>query len=92
MIAPQAEAKLFVTARPEVRARRRFAELKARGLDVHFADVLADIRARDARDSGRDAAPLAMADDAILLDTSDSTSRPRSPRRCGGRRSWEPSG
>jgi cytidylate kinase len=71
MIAPGAEAKLFVTARPEIRARRRHAELKARGLDVHFADVLADIRARDARDIGRDAAPLVMAEDAILLDTSE---------------------
>jgi CMP/dCMP kinase len=71
VIAPEAQVKLFVTARPEVRARRRFAELKARGLDVHFADVLADIHARDERDTGRDAAPLAMADEAILLDTSD---------------------
>jgi cytidylate kinase len=73
VIAPEAEAKLFVTARPEVRAQRRFAELRGGGLDVHFADVLADIRARDARDSGRDAAPLAMAGDAILLDTSEMT-------------------
>jgi len=71
VIAPNAEAKLFVTARPEIRARRRFSELKAAGLDVHFADVLADIRARDERDMGRDAAPLAMAADSILLDTSD---------------------
>jgi len=70
VIAPQAEVKLFVTARPEIRAERRCAELRARGLDVHLADVLADIRARDARDSGRDAAPLVMAPDAILLDTS----------------------
>ena len=71
VIAPEAELKLFVTARPEVRAQRRYAELKARGLDVHFPDVLADIRARDERDTGRDAAPLVMAEDAILLDTSD---------------------
>jgi cytidylate kinase len=71
VIAPGAEVKLFVTARPEVRARRRFAELKARGLDVHFPDVLADIEARDERDTGRDAAPLVMAEDAILLDTSE---------------------
>jgi len=70
VIAPQAEVKLFVTASAEVRARRRCAELRARGLDVHLADVLADIRARDERDSGRDAAPLVMAPDAILLDTS----------------------
>jgi len=71
VIAPQAEAKLFVTARPEVRARRRHAELKAAGMDVHFDDVLADIHARDARDSGREAAPLVQAPDAALLDTSD---------------------
>jgi cytidylate kinase len=71
VIAPQAEAKLFVTARPEIRARRRHAELKAAGLDVHFDDVLADIHARDSRDSGREAAPLVQAADAALLDTSD---------------------
>jgi cytidylate kinase len=71
VIAPEAQAKLFVTARPEIRARRRHAELKARGLDVHFADVLADIHARDERDMGRAAAPLAMAGDAILIDTSE---------------------
>ena len=71
VIAPEAEVKLFVTARPEVRAQRRYAELKAQGLEVHFPDVLADIHARDERDTGRDAAPLVMAKDAILLDTSD---------------------
>lgn len=71
VIAPEADAKLFVTARPEVRAQRRYAELKAAGLAVHFADVLADIRARDARDSGRAAAPLVQAGDALLLDTSE---------------------
>jgi cytidylate kinase len=71
VIAPEAEAKLFVTARPEIRAGRRLAELQARGLDVHHADVLADIRARDERDIGRAAAPLVMAADAVLLDTSD---------------------
>ena len=71
VIAPEAEVKLFVTAPPEVRARRRFDELKARGLDVHFTDVLADIRARDERDTGRAAAPLVRPSDAILLDTSE---------------------
>lgn len=70
VIAPQADAKLFVTASPEIRARRRLQELVAMGKPVHFDDVLIDIQARDARDSGRAAAPLAMADDAILLDTS----------------------
>lgn len=73
VIAPDAEVKLFVTASSEVRAERRFAELKKAGVAVHLPDVLADIRARDERDSGRDAAPLRQADDAILLDTSAMT-------------------
>ena len=73
VIAPHAGVKLFVTASPEVRARRRFDELKRMGMDVHFPDVLADIRARDARDQGRDAAPLRPAEDADLLDTSEMT-------------------
>jgi cytidylate kinase len=73
VIAPRAEVKLFVTARPEVRAERRCAELKRMGMNVHFADVLADIHARDARDSDRAAAPLKPAPDATILDTSDMT-------------------
>ena len=73
VIAPAAGAKLFVTASPEVRARRRLEELKRLGLDVHYADVLADIRARDARDAGRKAAPLIIAADAQLIDTSEMT-------------------
>ncbi len=71
VIAPHADAKLFVTARPEVRAERRHAELVRMGLDVHYEHVLTDIRARDARDMGRSAAPLRQAEDAALLDTSD---------------------
>jgi len=71
VIAPDATAKLFVTASAEVRARRRLGELLARGIQSHLADVLIDIRARDERDSGRDAAPLRQAGDADLLDTSD---------------------
>jgi cytidylate kinase len=70
VIAPQADAKLFVTASAEVRARRRFEELTRMGLSVHYDDVLLDIRARDERDSGRAAAPLVRAEDAMLLDTS----------------------
>jgi len=73
VIAPQADAKLFVTARPEVRAERRFAELRRQGRNVHLADVLADIRARDERDMGRGSAPLRRAEDAVTLDTSDLT-------------------
>lgn len=71
MIAPDAAAKLFVTARPEVRAHRRYLELLAAGHTVSETEVLADIHARDARDSGRAAAPLVRAADADLLDTSD---------------------
>jgi len=71
VIAPEADVKLFVTARPEVRAQRRYDELKRMGLAVHFPDVLADIQARDERDRNRAAAPLIKADDAVLLDTSD---------------------
>jgi cytidylate kinase len=70
VIAPDADAKLFVKATPQIRARRRHEELKVRGSTLSFDKVLADIRARDARDSGRDAAPLVMAGDAALLDTS----------------------
>ena len=71
VIAPDAAVKLFVTASPEIRAGRRLAELTGRGMNVHFEEVLADIRARDERDSGRQAAPLVKADDALLLDTSE---------------------
>ncbi|MEQ7873190.1 (d)CMP kinase [Sphingomonas sp. ASV193] len=73
VIAPGATVKLFVTASDEVRAARRLAELEARGMPAHHDEVLADIRARDARDRDRAAAPLKAADDAIRLDTSDLT-------------------
>ena len=70
VIAPDADAKLFVKATPQIRARRRHAELKERGSTLSFDKVLADIRVRDQRDMGRDAAPLVMAADAGILDTS----------------------
>jgi len=73
VIAPDAPAKLFVTASPKVRAQRRWAQLKAQGEAVAYEDVLADIRRRDARDGGRDAAPMTPAPDATLLDTSEMT-------------------
>jgi cytidylate kinase len=69
VIAPGAHAKLFVTASTEARAERRLKELELRGLSAHFADVLLDIQARDERDSHRATAPLAKAEDALLLDT-----------------------
>lgn len=70
VIAPDADAKLFVRATPTIRAQRRHAELRARGSTLSLDQVLADIRARDARDSGRTTAPLVPAPDAALLDTS----------------------
>jgi len=70
VVAPNADAKLFVTATPEVRAQRRFDELTDQGLAVNYDHVLSDIRARDARDSGRGIAPLRQAKDATLVDTS----------------------
>jgi len=71
VIAPAADVKLFVTASAEARAQRRVRELLERGMPAHYEDVLADIRARDTRDSSRDVAPLKPAPDAIILDTSD---------------------
>jgi cytidylate kinase len=71
VIAPDADAKLFVTASAPVRAARRHAELTGKGQRVELAQVLADIAARDARDSSRAAAPLVRATDAALLDTSE---------------------
>ena len=71
VIAPHADAKLFVTATAEERARRRHAEMLGRGVEVSFDAVLADVHARDARDTGRADAPLVRAPDAMLLDNSD---------------------
>ena len=71
VIAPEAQAKLFVTATPEVRAARRHAEWTGRDGAPDLATVLADIRARDERDMGRSSAPLVRSPDSALLDTSD---------------------
>lgn len=71
VICPDAPVKLFVTAAPEIRAARRLSELQKAGHDTDFETVLEDIRARDARDSGRADAPLKAAADSVLLDTSD---------------------
>lgn len=71
VIAPEAPAKLFVTATPEVRATRRWKQLTARGDDIALNEMLADIRRRDKRDAGRGAAPMVQAGDAVLLDTTD---------------------
>jgi cytidylate kinase len=71
VIAPDATVKLFVTALPEVRARRRWLQLINRGEHIAFEDMLSDIIRRDERDAGRGAAPMVQAQDAALLDTSD---------------------
>ncbi len=70
VVCPDADVKLFITAAAEVRAKRRFDELVAKGQTLSFEEVLSDLKARDARDSGRENAPLISAKDAHLLDTS----------------------
>ena len=71
VVCPGADAKIFVTARPEVRAWRRFCERQQQGNAITYDAVLADILRRDARDEGRESAPMRPAADADLLDTSD---------------------
>ncbi len=71
VICPQAEVKLYITASAEVRAARRHAELIAAGAQTRLDEVLADVRARDARDSDRAVAPLRPAADALIIDTTD---------------------
>ncbi|MFN3859782.1 MAG: (d)CMP kinase [Caulobacter sp.] len=71
VIAPHADAKLFVTATPEVRAMRRWKQLTGQGEAVAYDDILDDIRIRDERDSARSDSPMVIADDAVLLDTSE---------------------
>ena len=71
VICPDARVKIFVTASAEGRARRRTDELNAKGRTVVYARILAEVKARDERDSGRSVAPLKPAEDAHLLDTSD---------------------
>ncbi|MFN3875049.1 MAG: (d)CMP kinase [Flavobacteriales bacterium] len=71
VVFPHAEVKLFMTARPDVRAQRRFAELRAKGQDVTLEEVAANIRRRDQDDTTRAADPLRKADDAVVIDNSD---------------------
>jgi CMP/dCMP kinase len=73
VIAPEAQAKIYVTASPEVRAERRWKQLAAQGESVSYDEVLADIRTRDARDASRADSPMRPAEDAVLLDTSEMT-------------------
>ncbi|MFM5917756.1 MAG: (d)CMP kinase [Novosphingobium sp.] len=70
VIAPEAEVKLFVTASVDARAQRRFAEMQAAGRKVSLKEIAADLEARDLRDRTRAEAPLSVASDALVLDTS----------------------
>lgn len=70
VILPDAECKIFLTAKPEVRAKRRYDELVAKGVKAVFEDVLEDLKRRDWDDSHREVAPLKLADDGIEVDTS----------------------
>ncbi|MBX7457598.1 (d)CMP kinase [Qipengyuania sp. 1NDH17] len=70
VIAPEAEAKLFVTASVEARAQRRFLEMRERGVQVTLLEIEDDLRRRDERDRNRDVAPLVPAADAMVIDTS----------------------
>ncbi len=72
-ILPNADVKIFLTATPEERARRRFLELQAKGDPTPYEEVLADIKERDYRDTHREIAPLKQAEDAVYLDTSNMT-------------------
>ncbi len=73
VVFPNAELKLFLTARPEVRAERRYLELKNKGMEMPFEQVLAETNERDYRDTHRKESPLRQAEDAILVDNSDMT-------------------
>jgi len=70
VVLPDAKVKIFLTAKPEIRARRRFEELIAKGKSVSYEDVLSDLQKRDYDDSHREAAPLKKAEDAVVADTS----------------------
>ncbi|MDO5448940.1 MAG: (d)CMP kinase [Clostridia bacterium] len=71
VVLPDADLKVFMTASPETRARRRYDELREKGENVRFEEVLDELNKRDYQDTHREIAPLKQADDAILLDTSD---------------------
>ena len=73
VVFPNAELKIFVTASAEVRAQRRYDELKAKGMDADYADILKNVQERDYIDSHREVSPLHQADDALLLDNSNMT-------------------
>ncbi|MEJ0064626.1 MAG: (d)CMP kinase [Caulobacteraceae bacterium] len=96
VIAPDAPAKLYVTASPEERARRRWRQLSADDPGVTYEDVLEDIERRDDRDAGRADAPMKPAEDAVLLDTTEMTisAAADAARRIveAARARWDPQG
>lgn len=71
VILPKAQVKIFITAKPEIRAKRRYDELTAKGIEADYNEVLSDLMTRDYNDSHRKEAPLKQAEDAVLLDTSE---------------------
>ena len=71
VVLPNADVKIFLTAKPEIRAKRRFDELAAKGVKTTFEEVLSDLNERDYNDSHRAEAPLKRAEDAVLADTSE---------------------
>jgi len=73
VVFPDAELKIFMTAQPEIRAKRRFLELKNKGMDVDYDEILMNIRERDMMDSSREISPLRKAEDAITLDNTTMT-------------------
>lgn len=73
VVLPDADVKIFLTASPEARAKRRFYELKHRGVNAKFDDVLRELKERDYNDSHREIAPLKAADDAVTVDTDKMT-------------------
>jgi cytidylate kinase len=90
VVFPDAEVKFFLTARPEVRARRRLKELEAKGAAATFEEVLADVLRRDEQDSTRPIAPLRQAADATLVDDSDLTIEETVSRMAERVHSWRP--
>lgn len=79
VVFPEAEIKLFMTAQPEVRAKRRYDELIAKGIDVSFESILKNVLERDYNDSNRKESPLIQAEDAVVLDNSNMTIEDQMP-------------
>ena len=82
VVCPQADVKFFITASPEVRAERRYKEFLQKGIKADYAEVLADVKARDERDANRATAPMKPAADAIIFDTSTLTIQEVTDKAC----------